>query len=148
MGSIDTITGSTVYLDTNVLIYAVESIPEFVGRVRDIFDRIDRGELQGVTSELSLAEALIMPLRKGRDLIRNEFELLLDPSGPLMVKPITRQVLVKAAEIRAKYSSMKLPDAIHAATAVLNGCTSFITNDSRFAVVDTLPVVLLSQLPG
>jgi hypothetical protein len=53
MGSLTAITGRTVYLDANALIYAVEDAAGLGARMRAVFARIDRGELRGVTSELS-----------------------------------------------------------------------------------------------
>lgn len=38
-------------------------------------------------------------------------------------------------------------DAIHAATAMAHGCTTFLTNDARFAAIADLPVLLMSDLP-
>jgi predicted nucleic acid-binding protein len=63
----------------------------------------------------------------------------------LNVLPVTRDVLMKAAQLRAANPSLKLPDAIHAATALQHGCTTFVTNDSRFTALAELPVLLLSQ---
>ncbi|MGB7160502.1 MAG: PIN domain-containing protein [Tepidisphaeraceae bacterium] len=146
MGSLSAIVGSTVYLDTNILIYAVENVAGFGDRVRTIFERIDRAELRGVTSELSLAELLVKPLREKQDAVRSECARLLHAGGPLVVLPISRDILVCSAELRAAHASLKLPDAIHAATAMLHGCTTFLTNDARFEAVPGLPVLLLSNI--
>lgn len=146
MGSLTTIVGRSIYLDANVLIYAVEDAHGFGERLRTLFERIDRGELTGVTSELSLAEVLVGPLRSGASRIQSEFEQLLDADGPLVVPHISRQILVNAARLRALHPPLKLPDAIHAATALLHGCTTFFTNDARFEAASDLPVMLLSRL--
>jgi predicted nucleic acid-binding protein len=70
---------------------------------------------------------------------------VLRSSSTLQVVPITREVLVTAARLRAE-QGLKLPDAIHAATAQLTNCQQFLTNDTRFKNLPGLPVLLLSQL--
>jgi predicted nucleic acid-binding protein len=42
-------------------------------------------------------------------------------------------------------NDLKLPDAIHAATALSSQCTTFLTNDQRFQSVPGFQTVLLSQ---
>lgn len=42
-------------------------------------------------------------------------------------------LLAEAARLRA-ISRIKLPDAIHAATALQRECTSFLTNDDRLTI--------------
>ncbi|MEW6497003.1 MAG: PIN domain-containing protein [Cyanobacteriota bacterium] len=44
------------------------------------------------------------------------------------------------------FSNLKTPDAIHAATALNSSCTLFLTNDSGFRNVLSLPVVILSEV--
>ena len=65
-------------------------------------------------------------------------------SKALRVHPVTREVLMGAARIRA-LSGHRLPDAIHLATAKTAGSGVFLTNDRRIAAVDDLDVVQLSE---
>lgn len=125
MGPLSAIAGRLVYLDVNALIYAVENVSSWGERVRPVLERIDRGEIQGMTSELSLAETRVGPIRDRNDGMRSEYEQLLGSSSRLLVQPVSRTVLVRAAEVRAAFPPLKLPDAIHAATALLHGCTRF-----------------------
>ena len=143
-GRLTAIAGRTVYLDANLLIYAMEDFGSVGGKVRDLFARIDAGELDGVTSELTLAEVLVKPLRDGATAIAGEYRELLDPDGPLLVTPVSRAVLVRAAEVRSS-SSLKLPDAIHVATAELLGCGTLLTNDAGFLAWPASPVLLLAD---
>jgi predicted nucleic acid-binding protein len=50
--------GVLTYLDANVLIYAMEQVPGFTV-AGDILRAIDRGEIHALTSDLTLAEALV-----------------------------------------------------------------------------------------
>ena len=101
MGSVNTVVRPSVYLDANILIYAVEDVAGLGAKVRPLFERIDRGELRGMTGELSPAEVLVKPPRDGAVTVRAAYEQLLDPAGPLRLLPIARPVLTRAAELRA-----------------------------------------------
>lgn len=59
--------------------------------------------------------------------------------------PVSRQILIEAAKLRASIN-IKLPDAIHAATALLTQSSTFLTNDQRFRNVPDLLVILLSEI--
>ena len=63
MGVVTTLQGRRVYLDTNVFIYALSGFPDYAPLLQKLFDAIDSGTLIGVTSELALAEALVMAFR-------------------------------------------------------------------------------------
>lgn len=72
-----------------------------------------------------------------RDSIRN--------SNLLTVCPVTRDILIEAARLRS-LSSLRLPDAIHLATAINAGCSAFLTNDRGIAAAAGIKVILLSAL--
>lgn len=71
----------------------------------------------------------------------------LQNSEVLEVVPVSRDVLVEAARLRA-IANFRLPDAIHGATAILTGCETFLTNDRRLRSLPGLEVVVLSDLMG
>jgi predicted nucleic acid-binding protein len=64
----------------------------------------------------------------------------------LRVIPVQRAILIEAARQRATSRSLKLPDAIHVATAVILNCTTLLTNDQKFKSLSNLPVVILSEV--
>jgi predicted nucleic acid-binding protein len=55
VGLLDLIIGKKVYLDRNIFIYAVEGYDEFSSELNLLFTQFDKGILQAVTSELTLA---------------------------------------------------------------------------------------------
>jgi predicted nucleic acid-binding protein len=144
MAPVSLLTGP-VYLDTNVFVYALEGYDQYRLPLSTVFEQIDRGSLQAVTSELPLAEVLVKPLSDRNPEREAAYHGALRPSACLHLMPVTRDVLVVAARLRAE-QGLKLPDAIHAATAQLTGCQQFLTNDSRFKTLPGLTVILLSQL--
>jgi predicted nucleic acid-binding protein len=63
MGILDAIQGNLVYLDVNIWIYALEGYPAYIQDLTQLFQSIDQGNLTAVTSELSLAKALVKPIQ-------------------------------------------------------------------------------------
>lgn len=100
-----------------------------------------RGDVTLVLSELALAEALVGPLRIGDSNAILAYEAIANETG-FRPESVTWQVLRRAAEFRALKPSLRLPDAIHLATADLTRCAAFITNDKslRNAFVNTIIV--------
>jgi predicted nucleic acid-binding protein len=80
-----------------------------------------------ITSELTFTEVLVHPIRM-QDMERIElYERLL--SDFVETKPVSRDVLYLAAKLRAESPTQRTPDALHVATAILNGASIFITGD-------------------
>lgn len=145
MGLIDRITGGRIYLDTNIVIYALEGYREFAPALVSLFQAIDENKIKAVTSELTLAESLVKPLMIGNRVIENVYLDMLQTSASFQVVAISRQILIEAARLRAKSRLLSLPDAIHFATAQLNECQTFLTNDKRLRSVSDFNVVILSE---
>jgi predicted nucleic acid-binding protein len=143
---IERISGPTVYLDANVFIYTLEGYPLFAPVLSALSDRLDTGELRAVTSELTLAETLVRPMLLGDSRLEGAYETAIRPSGFLDVVPVSREVLREAARTRAGVSRLRLPDAIHVATARISGCSSFLTNDRRLKELEGIEAVMLSDL--
>jgi len=134
------VTGVTprIYLDSNVFIGAFESVGAHSDHAWWILKAMEDGEITGITSEITLAEILVKPLEKGATDLAAGYEQMIISSDALEVFPVSRQVLVSAAGVRARRSSVKLPDAIHIATARAASCTFFVTDDRRFPLPDDI----------
>jgi predicted nucleic acid-binding protein len=142
---VNAIRGERVYLDTNIFIYAIEGYPDFVDELNQLFDSIDAGNFRAFTSELTLAEALVRPLMDGNLEIQAVYQQALQSSEVLEVVVVSRDVLIEAARLRA-IANLRLPDAIHGATAILSGCETFLTNDRRLTALPGIEVVVLSEV--
>ena len=145
MGLLNAIQGNSVYLDTNIWIYTLEGFPAFAPELVILFQAIDQGRLTAVTSELSLAETLVKPIQRGSSAQQDLYKQTISNTSTLQVLPVQRNVLIEAARLRATVN-LKLPDAIHAATAILTQCSTFLTNDQRFQSVSEFHTVLMSQI--
>lgn len=134
-----------VALDTSVWIYHFEG-SSACGRAADsVLEAIAQGHVAGVVSELVLLELLVAPLRKGAQDAADEIELTLLHFPHLELVPVSRGVLVHAAEMRARYG-LRTPDAIMVATAIESGATLAVTNDDSWRKVKEVEVVLLSDV--
>ena len=145
MGQVTIAAGSRVYLDTNVFIYAAEASAAYP-QVVALFGRLAAGQLTAVTSMLTLAEVLVGPLRSGNGRIRAGYERQITSGRVLTVIEPDRDVLIRAALFRARSPRVKLPDAIHVATAELAGCDVMLTNDAKIGPVPGLQVVIVNDL--
>jgi predicted nucleic acid-binding protein len=134
-----------VALDTSVWIYHFEGSAAY-GRAADsVLEAITRGQIGAVASELVLLELLVAPLKKGAQDVADEIELTLQHFPNLQLAPVTRAVLVRAAEIRARYG-LRTPDAIMLATAVESGATLAVTNDNAWQKMKEIEVQLVRDL--
>jgi predicted nucleic acid-binding protein len=121
------------YLDTNVVILIIEATETFGQAQRRFVERIDASEIAAATSELTLAECLIKPLTDKDPAAVEAYLTFLDGRPGFPVVPVSRDILLAAARLRAD-STLKLPDAIHIATARTAGCTVFLSNDRKIRV--------------
>ena len=95
---------------------------------------------------LTLAELLTGALREGRRDVADAYAVLTLSLPNLAVLPVDARVARRAAELRA-HCRLRLPDALHIATALRFGAGAFVTNDRRLNRVRELAVVILSDLP-
>ena len=145
MGLLNEIAGTRLYLDANVFIYALEGYPDFVDELISLTDELLRGTYHAVTSELTLADCLVKPIADRQDVWIETYQKAVQTSATLSVVPVSRSILIEAANIRAS-TGLRLPDAIHASTSRILSCTSFLTNDGKFRSVQGLNVLVLSDV--
>ena len=144
MGAL-TPSGSTIYLDTSCIIYSVEHIEPYAGVLLPVWKGASIGTFGLYTSGLTLLETLVGPLKVGDTVLADAYRRLLQRSTDLRLVTLCEVVLERAAALRGS-TGLKTPDAIHAASALVSGCTHLITNDPAFRRVPKLVVVVLSDL--
>ena len=115
MGTITLPTSGSVYVDANALIYRVEMIEPYLTASMPLWDALDANQQNVVTSELSVLEVLVKPLRLADLVLEGLFTGTLYSTPGLACVPITQSILRTAAPIRADVG-LKTPDAIHAAS--------------------------------
>ena len=145
MGTLTLPTSGTVYLDANGFIYSIERIDPYRSILDTLWLTVSAGQVKVVTSELTLLEVLVKPLKVGDATTATLFRTVLKHTPDVQMLSITQSVLESAANLRATLG-LKTPDAIHVASALLNGSMLFVTNDSAFRRVPDLNVTVLSEL--
>ena len=145
MGQLKLPPSGSVYVDTNAVIYRVERIEPYLTASAPLWDALDVGLVQIVTSELTLLEVLVKPLRNGDPTLTSLYRTVLLGTSGLTCMPVTRTILESAAQVRAM-CNLKTPDAIQAATALVAGSALFVSNDAGFRRVSGLPIAVLSEV--
>jgi predicted nucleic acid-binding protein len=144
MGALTLPAAGLVYLDTNPIIYSVETHPVYGPLLLPLWQAAKANTIEIVSSELVLLETLVGPLKAGDAALASAYELLFQQAQTRLL-PITQTVLREAARLRAT-TRLNTPDALHAATALQAGCALFVTNDLGFRGVASLPLVVLDDL--
>lgn len=120
--------GDYVYLDSNIVITILEYTAPLSQPQKRFIDALETGQISAVSSHLALAECLVKPMRERNEQAIEAVLQFLENQEHVELLPVSRDILVKAAEIRA-VSGTKLPDAIHLASAVAAGCQTFLSDD-------------------
>lgn len=121
-----------VYLDTNVFVRGFEGEGAVSEALRRLLAAANDGRRFLLTSQLSLAETVQKPFTDGNDRLVDIYTgWLRDGTTSLEVAPNTADVLFEAAVLRSEYRALKLPDAIHVATALATGAHVMISDDKR-----------------
>ncbi len=135
---------SCLLLDSCIWMHHIEDHPHYSFLTTAILDRVASGASQAVSSELSLLEIKLYPLRQGREDIADEYELLMDAFPNFTLCPIDRTVLHIAGLLRVRYG-LKTPDAIILASGLQNGATCAITNDVGWKKVKEMEILCLDD---
>lgn len=145
MGQIKLPESGNVYLDANCFIYSIEGVEPYYTILRPLWRAVGDKKFTIVTSEITLLEVLVKPLKIGDFDVANDFRGILHQLPEVQMMPITQTILEDAARLRAT-TSLKTPDAIHAATASRHKYVLFMTNDITFRQIKGLPVSLLNEI--
>jgi predicted nucleic acid-binding protein len=97
------LTGQTVGLDTAPLIYFIEHHLLYYPLVEPFFAAVERGEVEVVTSTLTLTEVLVHPYRHGNQTLAREYSEILLHARNLTTLPVSPEIAAEAARLRAKF---------------------------------------------
>jgi predicted nucleic acid-binding protein len=134
-----------VLIDTSVWIYHFEQNPKLAAPAGRVIQSLEAGKFRGIASELTLLELTVRPLQLGRQDVADDYEVLLEYFPNLELQPISREVLLEAAALRARHR-LRTPDAIQIVTAVRYGATLAVTNDEGWRDLSMIGTVILSDL--
>ncbi len=136
---------SVLAFDTAPIIYFVEANPTYDALVTTIFERVERGNLTGITSVISLCEVPVHPIRNKNADLQKRYREILQNSPNFHTEQINSSIAETAARLRAQYN-LRTPDALQIATALENGCDAFLCNDNDLKRVTDLKILILDEL--
>ncbi|MQL51524.1 PIN domain-containing protein [Desulfofundulus thermobenzoicus] len=133
-----------VLIDTNIAIYFLENNPVFGQGAGELFQMVEAGKIRAYLSVISVTELLVKPLRAGNEELVEKIMLFINYFPNLEVIDLTRDIAVRAAEVRAA-TNLKVPDAILVATAATTDC-ALIGNDRECAKKNlAVPYIYLEE---
>ena len=121
------------YLDSCLVIYLVEEHPTFAALLENSIANAPNSMF--VVSDLTEMECLVMPIRKNNQQLIDKYY---DWFEKTKVISLNKVIFHQAAKLRADFTSLKTPDALHLATAIYNNCDEFWTNDNRLSQISPI----------
>lgn len=144
MGQLTFPLNARVYLDTSPIIYSVEKHADYWQLLSPFWQSLKANEFEVFTSELTLLETLVQPIKQNNQTLISAYEALLTTTD-IHLLPISLSILRESANLRAN-QNLKTPDAIHAASALSATCDYLVTNDDGFKRLSNINVIILSDL--
>jgi predicted nucleic acid-binding protein len=127
-----------------ISIYHFEDHPLFAPLTEPLFEAIDRGDLSAEISVLLAGEVLTGAKKAADTEILLRYRHIFSEFPNLALHDADKRVMERMSDLRAAYG-LKIPDAIHMATASLNGAQAFVTNDAGLKRVNELDVLVLED---
>lgn len=130
-----------LFLDTNIIIYAVENPVVLEPRANARLAAARTAGAVFAISDLVRMEALVGPLKHGNTALQQDYRQFFASSGMTVVS-ISAAVCDRAARIRATHN-IKALDALQLAAAVEHGANTFLTADARLSSFPGVTVEIL-----
>ena len=109
-----------------------------------LFDRVERGQLEAVTSTITLTALLVAPLARRNEAAAKELSFLLPTFPHLALIPVHQAVAERAARLQASYG-LNLENGLQAATALVEGAEVLVTTDPSLKIIKGEIDVLLLE---
>jgi predicted nucleic acid-binding protein len=134
-----------VALDASAFIYLFEVPGPLARATAAILDAADLGRLTVVIATLVLAEIAVRPVRAGDETLVERYADGVRELRGVQVVPLTTDLSIDVGIIRGRHR-VRLPDAVHLATARHAGASAIVTNDLRMPAIAHLSVIRLADL--
>jgi len=122
---------SKAFIDTKVILYALEMHPLFGEKAVRVLEMVDKGELGGVVSALVQLEVCgFLESRKKLDEISVVLDVL--QKSRLEVVSITGEDVSMAGKLKQQYSMVEVNDLVNLCVMRRLGLTTIYTNDKHF----------------
>jgi hypothetical protein len=141
------------YLDTVIVIYAVEGSPADQHRAMSHLDTLEHAGHRFAISGLTHTECLVPVFGPGNGQRLSDFFRFFHGAN-LRTVSMTAAMHIRASAIRGGHTYPAIPpappqryglaDALHLAAAIESGCDAFLTNDNQLA---NFPDITVEELP-
>lgn len=119
-------------LDSNVFIAYLHADDVFFNSAKQKLEQLDTGKDTAVFSTITFGEVMYGAVStESLDDVRSFFSEL----SNFDAIAATEEICLLAAELRLRYLSLKLPDAIHLATAIVSKADILITADKKLFTI-------------
>lgn len=134
-----------VFLDTTPIIYFLDVDVNYAEKVEKLFSEFLETDSRMITSTITCTEYLTYPYRTSNfEKINAFYEFLSDCDIPIC--SISTDIAEKAAKIRAEYKDFKTMDCLQLATACVQDCDLFLTNDKQLRQFKEINCVTIDDL--
>jgi predicted nucleic acid-binding protein len=137
--------GDIVFVDTAPFIYFFERHPVYFPYVEKLVNNVYSQDARIITSIITLIEVTTLPVRMGNQSLVREYRDYLTKSNHIRMLPIDLIIAQQAGLIRGQYS-IKTPDAIQLATAIVSGANHIVTNDFQWKQLTTQNILTVSEI--
>jgi predicted nucleic acid-binding protein len=144
LGLVEQLRGQRVCIDTAPIIYFIEKHPKYMNLLHPLFIEIDAGNIEAITSTITLLEVLVLPLRNNNEILAEQYREILLYSEGLTTFEIFHEVSELAANLRAKHN-IKTPDALQISTGITYKANLFLTNDPSLKRIPDIKVLVLDD---
>lgn len=137
-----------VFVDTAPFIYYIEkdeNNPLYFEKMKCFLMDCYQKDIKLVTSVITIEEYYVFPYRNHRMDYIAMFEKLVNTLD-IYITQIDVNTAKKAAEIRAKYKHFKAMDSLQLASACLNNCDLFLTNDKQLKQFTHIKCITIGEL--
>jgi predicted nucleic acid-binding protein len=136
----------SIFIDTAPIIYFIEEHPEFGQKVKSIFTYLNSGLIEVYTSVITLTEVLPKPIQINNQKLVKQFIRLLNNRKNFYLFDISKEVAIKAGELRGRYPFLKSMDALQLATAMEKKADIFLTNDFKLEQIKEITIWTMEDL--
>ena len=110
-----------IMIDTNVVIYFLEGNEVFGDLSKEVFSIVEKGEVEGAISVVTVAEILVKPMKLCNNLLIDKMTSFLNTFPNLYLIDIDKSIAIEAANIRSR-TGLKMPDALIISSAKILNC--------------------------
>jgi predicted nucleic acid-binding protein len=129
----EAISGRTVLIDSNIIIYLTDSIDPYQSMAKLLFRMVEAGEVNAVISILSVCEVMQGPLKQSRNALALEVKDYLIHFPHCRCEPITADVLELIGSDRSiDWKGLRVIDSLIIASGLVSGVDIFVSNDRHF----------------